>query len=218
MSEKAVPNDPSPAEEEADAVLFAYAQASQAAPDDRTLLREWAARYPAHADALVEVSYAGFAVGLSLADPLEDGPEDAETVALGRAVVDSYFAPKEPLVSLVIEAKARGLTPREFAQNLHLDTPALARLNQRLLDAAALPRSLVRQAAQALGRSADEVAAYLRLPPRLASDAQYKSKQAPVVRESGPQQRFEDVLRTLPQADRDYWRAEIEGEGVLGDE
>lgn len=218
MTEKAFTQDSGPAEAEVDDVLFAYAQACQAAPDDRTLLREWAARYPAHADALVEVSLAGFAAGLSLTDPLEDGPEDAETVALGRAVLDGYFAPPKPLVSLVDEAKARGLTPREFARALRLDTPTLARLNQRLLDAATLPRSLVRQAAQTLGRSADEVAAYLRLPPRLASGAQYKARQAPVLRESGPRQKFTDVLGGLSQADRDFWRAEIEGEGVLGNE
>ncbi len=218
MNEKAVPDDPSLTEVEADDVLFAYAQASQAAPGDRTLLREWAAQYPAHADALVEVSLAGFAAGLSLTDPLEGGPEDPETVALGRAALDRHFAPPKPLVSLVDEAKARGLTAREFAQALRLDTLALSRLNQRLLDAASLPRSLAKRAAQALGRSADEVEAYLRLPPRLASGAQYKSRQAPVLRESGPRQKFEDVLGGLPQADRDYWHVEIESEGTLGDE
>ena len=46
----------------------------------------------------------------------------------------------------------------------------------------------------------------------------YMGREIAKVIESGPQQRFEDVLGTLPQADRDYWRAEIEGEGVLGDE
>ena len=216
MNEKAVPKGPDLAD--ADDVLFAYTQASQAAPGDRTLLREWAAEYPAHADALVEVSYAGFAAGLSLADPLEDGPEDAETVAQGRAVLDSYFAPREPLVSLVDEAKVRGLTPDEFARSLHLDTPTLSRLNQRLLDAAALPHSLVRQAAQVVGSSLDEVAAYLRLPSRLAIGAQYKARQTPVVRESGPRPQFADILGGLPQADQDYWRAEIEAEGMLGNE
>ena len=216
MTDKVSTDSPDPAGEED--VLFAYAQASQAAPGDWTLLREWAAQYPTHAEALVEVSYAEFAAGLSLTDPLEDGPVDAETVALGRAVLDAYFAPRKPLVSLVDEARARGLAPREFARTLHLDTLTLSRLNQRLVDAAALPRSLIRQMAQAIGRSADEVAAYLRLPTRLASGAQYKSKQAPVVREAGPRPQFADVLGGLPQADRDYWRAEIESEGMLGDE
>ena len=204
--------------EEEDDVLLAYAQARLAAPNDRTLLREWASRYPAHADALVGVSYAEFAAGVSLTDPLEDGPENAETVALGRAALDAHFAAPPPLLSLVTEAGAHGMAPRTFAQSLHLDTPTLSRLNQRLLEAATLPRALVRQVAQALGRSTDEVRAYLRRPPRLATGAQYKARQTPVLRESAARQKFGDAIGGLSQADRDYWRAEIESEGILGDE
>ncbi len=200
-----------------DDVLQAYAQARRAAPDDRTLLRAWAARFPDHADALIAVSFAGLAAGVSLSDPLEDGPEDAETVALGRAFLDDYFMPAQ-IVSLVDEARARGLTPPAFAKTLRLDTPALGRLNQRLLEAATLPRALVRRVAEALGRSADEVAAYLSRPPRLAAGAQYKAKAAPVLRESAPQQSFADATRGLPQDDRDFWQSEAEREGLLGDE
>ena len=218
MTDKVFSYGPSLPEEEEDDVLLAYTQARLAAPNDRTLLREWASRYPAHADALIGVSYAEFTAGISLTDPLEDGPEDAETVALGGAVLDAHFAAPTALLSLVAEAGARGLAPRAFAQSLRLDTPTLSRLNQRLLEAATLPRALVRQVAQALGRSTDEVRAYLRCPPRLATGAQYKARQTPVLRESAARQKFGDAIGGLTQADQDYWQAETESEGVLGDE
>jgi len=200
-----------------DDVLEAFERARRAAPDDRTLLRAWTERFPDHADALLEVSFAGLAAGVSLSDPLEDGPEDAETVAFGRAFLDSYFA-APPLVSLVDEARARGLAPPVFAKTLRLDTAALGRLNQRLLEASTLPRALVRRVAEAIGRTADEVAAYLSRPPRLAAGAQYKARAAPRLRESAPRQSFADATRGLPQADRDFWQGETEREGLLGDE
>ena len=218
MTDKVFSYGPGLPEGEEDDVLLAYAQARLAAPNDRTLLREWAARYPAHADALVGVGYAEFAAGVSLTDPLEEGPEDAETVALGRAALDAHFAAPPPLLSLVAEAGARGLAPRAFAQSLRLDTLTLSRLNQRLLEAATLPRALIRQVAQALGRSTDEVRSYLRRPPHLATGAQYKARQTPILRESAAHQKFGDAIGGLPQADRDYWQAEIESEGILGDE
>ncbi len=215
MTEKMTPCDAGRQDE--DAVLMAFERARRAAPDDRTLLRAWAQRFPDHADALLEVSFAGFASGVSLSDPLEDGPEDAETVAFGRAFLDSSFA-APAIVSLVAEARARGLAPTAFAKTLRLDTVALGRLNQRLLEAATLPRALTRRVAEAVGRTADEVAAYLSQPPRLASGAQYKARSAPRLRESAPRQSFAEAIGGLSQADRDFWKSETEREGLLGDE
>ena len=200
-----------------DDVLEAFERARRAAPDDWTLLRAWTARFPDHADALIEVSFAGLASGVSLSDPLEDGPADAETVTFGRAFLDEYFA-APPLVSLVDEARARGLTPPVFARTLRLDTSALGRLNQRLLEAVTLPNALVRRVAEAIGRTAGEVAAYLAQPPRLAAGAQYRAKAAPRLRESAPRQSFAEAIGGLSQADRDFWQSETEREGLLGDE
>ena len=215
MTEKMTPYDAGRQDE--DDVLEAFERARRAAPDDRTLLRAWAERFPGHADALIEVSYAGLAAGMSLSDPLEDGPTDAETVAFGRTFLDSYFA-TPPIASLVAEAGARGLAPAAFARALRLDTAVLGRLNQRLLEASTLPRALVRRMAEAIGRTADEVAAYLSQPPRLAAGAQYKAKVAPRLRESAPRQSFADIAQGLSQADRDFWQGETEREGLLGDE
>lgn len=215
MTEKMITYDAGRQDE--DDVLEAFERARWAAPDDRTLLRAWAERFPDHADALIAVSYAGFAAGVSLSDPLEDGPADAETVAFGRAFLDSHFA-APAIVSLVAEAGARGLAPTAFARALHLDTATLGRLTQCLLETGTVPKALVRRVAEAIGRTADEVAAYLNQPPRLSAGAQYKAKSAPKLRESAPRQSFAEAIGGLSQADRDFWREETEREGLLGDE
>ena len=197
-----LPDDP-----DAYDVVGAFAAAQDAQPDDHTLLRRWTQRFPQFADDLVAFGYARAALGWSLTDPVE-----AEETAPAKA----------PLTDLVEEARDRGLAAAAFAQVLGLQKPLLASLNQRLLDAAGLPRSLAARIARTLDRTSEEVAAYLRQPPRLAAGAHYKARRAPsLVAESRPQQTFADALRgggALSEEDRTSWLAEIEKGDVLGDE
>ena len=69
-------------------VLLAFDKALDAAPKNAKLLLSWTQRFPRFADELIAVSYARFALGWSLTDPLDDGPEDPEMVALGREVMN----------------------------------------------------------------------------------------------------------------------------------
>ncbi len=183
-------------------VVQAFAAALDARPDDRTLLTRWTARYPRFSEDLIAFGYARFAFGWSLNDPVEDELEPA----------------KVPLTSLVEEAKTYGYTPQQFARTLRLDTPLLTRLNQRLLDVGTVPRTLIHQMARLLDRSLEEITVYLSQPPRLAAGAQYKAKQAPMVRESSAPPSFADALDRLPLEDRDYWRAQIAAGGTVADE
>ena len=212
--------------EETDDVLMAFAAAREAAPDDKTLLRSWTNRYPQFADALIAVDYARLMTGMTLTDALDDGPEDAEIMALGREIIQAQrqaakpHAARPPLTSLVSDAAARGLDAGAVASALRLDRLLLGRLEQRLLDAATLPMSLVRQIAQMLGRSSDEVAAYLRGGPRLAMQAQYRASRAPSLPASeATQLSFAEALQggqNMSEEDKAYWQSEIDA-GVLGE-
>ena len=73
------------------AVLLAFDKALGAAPGDYAALPRYAARYPQFTEDLITVAFARFAFGWGLDDPLEDSPEDAETVAFGRATLDELL-------------------------------------------------------------------------------------------------------------------------------
>ncbi len=213
--------------EDSDAVLLAFSYAREAAPGDKTLLREWAARYPAVADELIAGDYARFAAGLTLTDALEDGPEDPAVVELGVNVLAARRAARAarpPLVSLLEEAAARGMDGPQLAQALRLDRLILARLEQRALDAATVPVTLVRQIGAVLERSAEEVAAFLRAAPRLPASAHYRSRRAPSVAAAlaygapAPVSFQQAVAgsRSLSADDKAFWQAESEA-AVLGE-
>lgn len=207
--------------EEMDDVLMAFTEARTAAPDDKALLRLWTARYPDCADTLIAVDYARLAAGMTLTDTVEDGLEDADAAAIGREALASWRAasvPKPPLTSLVSDAAARGLDATRFAEVLRLDRLLLGRLEQRLLDAATVPRRLVQQIAQILERSPDEVALYLRGSPRVAAQAHFRARRAPSLSSSAERSSFAQALEVshnLSEEDRAYWENEI-AVGVLG--
>lgn len=197
-------------------VLLAFDRAlGDAPPGERGLLRRWTARFPRLAGELEAAGYARFALGRTLTDDVEEAEWEPEAAA-------ETTAAKPPLTSLLAEAQARGLDAAGFAQALRLDRVLVARLNQRALDAASLPRALVASIAGTLGRSSGEVAAFLRGGPRLAAAAHYRARRAPsLVAESGAARpSFADALTLgtkMTGDDLAYWRAEIEN-GVWGED
>ncbi len=218
--------------EDSDDVLLAFTDAREAAPGDKTLLREWAAQYPSLANEIITLDYARFAASMTLTDALEDGPEDPAVVELGAELIAARRqarAERPPLTSLLAEARARGMDGPELAQVLRLDRMIVARLEQRALDAATLPLALVRQIGALLDRSAADVALFLRGGPRLAASAHYRSRKAPSVKAApassaplstpAPPTSFQQAVagsRNLSADDKGYWLAEAEA-GVLGE-
>lgn len=216
--------------EDSDAVLLAFSYAREAAPSDTALLREWTARYPAVADELITVDYARFAAGLTLTDTLEDGPENPALVEFGASVLAARRAARAtrpPLTSLLEDAEAQGLNGPQLAQTLRLDRLLLARLEQRALDAATVPLTLVRQIGTVLERSVGEVTVFLRGEARLPASAHYRSRKAPSVVSSpapaygapAPAISFQQAVadsRSLSTEDKAYWQ--VEADTVLGDE
>lgn len=208
--------------EDSDAVLLAFTYARTAAPRDKALLREWTARYPVLAEELITVDHARFAAGMTLTDALEDGPEDSELMAVAAEVIAARRqgqASRLPLTSLLDEAEARGLNGPQLAKALRLDRLLLGRLEQRAMDAATVPLTLVRQMGAVLGRSADEVTLFLRGGTRLPASAHFKARHAPAVSASPALLSFAQVVqisRSLSAEDKAYWQAEADA-GVLGE-
>jgi hypothetical protein len=213
--------------QDADDVLIAFSEAREAAPDDKALLRRWTTRYPEFADELIAVDYARFAAGMTLSDTVEDGPEDAAAAKMGQDALAAWrtgsvspVGPSRPaLTSLVSDAAAQGLDAAHFAASLRMDRLLLGRLEQRVLEAATLPVSLIRQIAQILERSSEEVAAYLRGGPRLAAQAHFRARRAPSLSPQSARSSFAEALQTgqnMSEEDKAYWQAQIDA-GVLGE-
>ena len=214
-------------------IVQAYAAAQTAASDDWELLQEWIIRYPQFRDELAAVSWQAWTKGpdrlradwLSADDSGnagEEPEEDPELIAAGHAAL-AFLLPETnsalpaanselPLVSLLAAAKAKGLSARDFAQALRLDIPLLARLEQRLIRAATIPRSLVERIAQTVDFSVADVANYLRGGPSLAASAHYKAMQAP---RAGEQIDFLEILKSSSADARTFWEGPRE---VLGEE
>ena len=198
---------------------LAFDRALDAAPEDRTLLRRWAARFPAFEEDFLTVGFSRFALGLTLTDPLTDYDTGYDT---------GYEAEPEPvtrsaLTSLASEAQARGLSLADLARSLRMDRTLLVRLEQRVLDAWTLPSALIDRLAQALERTSDEISAYLGGGQRLASGTHYRSRTAPRMLAERPaaSRSFADAVRGSQQMsdeDKAFWLAEADKEGKGGDQ
>lgn len=191
---------------------LAFDRALGAAPNDRTLLRRWAARFPTFEDDFVTVGFSRYALGQALTDPLADYDADYDA--------DYEAAPaRPPLTGLASEAEARGLSVAAVAQTLRMDRTLLLRLDQRVLEAWTLPAALIDRLAQALERTTDEIRAYLSAPPKLASGTHYRARIAPkMVQERGilqspvRQPSFADEVRRnskMSDEDKAFWLAEV---------
>ena len=235
MSEEP-PDFPRTEPDDGDATLLAFAYARAAAPGDKALLREWTAQYPALTDELITVDHARLAAGMSLTDALADGLEDPEIAAIGAQILAARRRAREarpPLTSLLDEAKLKGFDAPQLAITLRLDRLLLGRLEQRALDAATVPLALVRQIGEVLGRSAEEVALFLRGETRLPAQAHFSARHAPSLQSAlapasvsarsrgpaSPLPSFAEAAaasRNLSVDDKAHWLAEAAA-GVLGE-
>ncbi len=190
-------------------VLTQYADA--VAAGDANVAR-WLVAYPQHAREL-----AGFAADLACYSDLgeacmeEPDSDDAPFMAaLARFTPPQRCA---PIASLCHEAQRFGLSTNELAARLGLDVSVIAKLDKKLIRPATLPRRLVAVVAEALQRSVDEVAAYLRTPlaPATAVRAlSFRAPSAPVVPKG---ETFADAIRSAPEMleeARSGWLAETD--------
>lgn len=171
----------------ADAVLIAFDDAGPSAD-----LADWTRRHPEHARLLVR-----FAAERRFASSAQPGSDlaaaDERIRAIGREVLNA--ARPAPLTSLVLAARARGLTADALAVVLDLPVACFWKLHRRLFAPDTVPRALLAALADALARTENDVAAYLSQPPTLAQGASYKAASAPSV---GSQENFAHALARDP--------------------
>lgn len=82
---------------------------------------------------------------------------------------------------------------REIRDELRIDMPLLAKLQNRLIEADSVPRKFLQQLAKTVQATVDEVLGYLRLPPVVNTAADFKAEGKPSV--SMQKERFEDAVR-----------------------
>jgi hypothetical protein len=199
-----------------DMILAAYTDATAGPGGAR--LEEWVKRYPQHERALVQ--YAVYNYVFEQGTPATH-PEAERVAFLARAgtIRDRMVLRKAssvaPLYGLLAAARERGISPADLAERLGLSAPEVTKLERRLFRAASVPRQLVAEIATTLGRSMNDVIAYLRMPAMLSPQASYKSDQAP---RTTAQEEFRlalEVSKTMTEEQKERWRAECEN--LLGD-
>ena len=153
-------------EELADTILIEFASTPTAQVAD------WAARYPAQAR---EFAY----VAAERAFPTPD-TDATHTQTLGLSVLrEKRVAYSATFASLKSVAEAKGHTAESLAAALKLPLGLFWKLHRRLVSFETIPQALISQLAETLDRSVDELARYLRQPPKLAAGASYRSDSAP---------------------------------------
>lgn len=190
-------------DEEPDAVLTAFAQA-QSAPTGAKL-SEWTARYPSLARDLARLASQVWAgeeretaasdlaaryrsIGLATLRAYRPEPKPAQVITFSVAA--------SPVVSLLAAAEAAGKEADDVASLLDLPSALFWKLHRRLIAPDSVPRALIASLADAVGRTTEEIAAYLRMPPQMAAGASFRSDDAPSV---GEQESFTDALKREPE-------------------
>jgi hypothetical protein len=181
----------------ADEVLVAFAEAGPSAS-----VAEWASRHPRFARDFARLAADRWAGdGAALADAAAAQRLAAVGLATLRACrpqMAAQAAQSEVIAfsSLLDAAAARGLDIDALAARLSLTEQYVVKLHRRLFAPDSLPRTLVQNLADAVGRATADVAAYLAMPPRLAAGASYRADGAPSV---GEQEDFAATLKADPE-------------------
>jgi hypothetical protein len=197
----------------------AAGDAVEAARAARSVLTEFMRRYPHAADALAD-----FAATASIIENLPDTESQTESerraeeetiVRRGMETAAGLLGMRRTsltpegtgsLAGLRKEAEAQGLTIQTLAAATRLTVPLLVKLDRRLIRFASIPRQAIERIGAALGRSFDEVAAYLQGDPQFASQASFRADVAPQMPD---QQDFFDAVETdlmMSEEQKDEWR------------
>ncbi len=162
---------------DADAVLVAFVGELERGAAS---VADWSGRHPRLGRDFARLAAQNFAGGDTAP---ENDPLTAER--LGRIARNTLLRYKaaylgaDALTALI--DKERGITAARLSEATRLPVPFIAKLNQRLFTLASLPPALIGRLAETVGRTADEVAAFLAGPPMLARNAAYRSDDAPTV-------------------------------------
>lgn len=178
-----------------DEVLTAFART------DGANLTEWMNRYPAQARELARFASERW-TGEDKTPAQPQAVARIREIGLAslqarRTAEAATFATGGALTNLVAAATAKGLDADAVAAKLQVPYALFFKLHRRLIAAESVPASFVRSLADTIGRTVDEVSAYLRQPPTLAAGASYRADDTPTV---GAQEDFATALRSDPEA------------------
>jgi hypothetical protein len=173
-------------------------------------LNDWIQRYPHYKRELIE-----FAASWQLSESLPISPDaepvsDAVILEHGKRAVQDLLrtrnfdlepvasaagsAASVPIRSLIEEARARGLRPRQFAAATGMGENLLAKLDRGLIRFASIPREAFESLAAALQRDLVSIQTYLEQKgPTVASVAAFKAEQTP---EAGEPEDFVAAVQT----------------------
>jgi hypothetical protein len=173
-------------------------------------LTDWIQRYPHYKRELIE-----FAASWQLSESLPTSPDaepvsDAVILEHGKRAVQDLLrtrnfdlepvasaagsAASVPIRSLIEEARARGLRPRQFAAATGMGENLLAKLDRGLIRFASIPREAFESLAAALQRDLVSIQTYLEQKgPTVASVAAFKAEQTP---EAGEPEDFVAAVQT----------------------
>lgn len=199
-------------DEETDAVLTAFAQA-QAMPGGAAL-GEWTARHPAQARDFARLAAQAWA-GREIEAPAPSVASHYQSIGLAAlrayrpepkpAEVITFSANMAPITSLLAVAEGAGKDADSIASLLDLPSALFWKLHRRLIAPDSVPQTVIASLANAVNRTVDDVASYLRMPPQLAAGASFRSDDTP---SAGQQESFEDALQNEPdltEAQRSRW-------------
>ena len=112
---------------------------------------------------------------------------------------------EKTIISLIEEAKVQGMNISGFAASTGLSIPIIAKLEQRLIAFASIPKEAIDRIAAVIKVSSESVASFLQGTPQFAADASYKSETQPELPE---QQDFYAAVQsdlTLKKEEKEYW-------------
>lgn len=168
---------------EIDALIAQYVDAVHAGQSPR--IEDLVERYPKYANELLEFAVYYHTVGFateSLEGAAEPAlsPEGEMALARIRERRATYAsAPGEAIESLTAQGIDANIAPPQLAAAVGLTTDLLARLEQRAITAASIPRTLVQRLAQALKVAPEAISAYLAGSPTGQAGGFYYADQPP---------------------------------------
>ena len=165
-----------------EAVLDEIAK-SPVAPDEK-LLRAWTAQYPQYAAGIV--AFATDWIAMEVACPQQEVTDEDVSLVLNRTMsrvqgIMDAGERSEQLMDLAADIRSAGYDFDAFQRAAGIDRSILDSLVARLVKASTIPHQLVRDTAELLNRSLDNVRNYFRLPPQPI--AAYKSRAQPEIKQ-----------------------------------
>jgi hypothetical protein len=175
--------------EELDLILDAYIIDNEAL--SKETLKEWIRRYPQYERELMEVTVS--LINMQATPPADIAKDEEEIlIQRGISVVHNLMREEQahqgkkpdasyPIKGLVKEANRRNITLDQFAIQVDLTPPFLAKIDRRLIIYSSIPVQLLESIASVLDRDVFSIVKYLQLRPTIPARMRFKARGIPQV-------------------------------------